>query len=1121
MSDISNINYNIFDQMQVPNLLLCNPNKTKLCSLPLAYNIKNTIRYNAISEIEFKYPKILNNIPSPETKPKKNYTAISLGFDGENNSTDFVDETGNIWTQTGSPVISTTQYRYGTAAGYFSDKTYRIETAPSANFDLLDHDWAFNLWVYFDVLPDDDYTDFFIQEDSDGGIYLGYSQLNETLMFYSASEDWETIFDFHAPQVLEINRWYHLSYERYGEEAFIFVDDVSQPLEFGPGGEITGKSMRHFNTNASIGVGGGIGSGYIDEFLFLNGIAFNAYIDNPPITENVQNTNLEYDHLEGKKLLFIDSNNFLHANDVNLKILLHMDGSDQSSTFIDETGRPWTKTGVPNIDTSKYVLGNASGKFRTSDHISTHYTTEIGNINFGARDWAAGFRVNFLTDPTGVDCFFMWQIKTALLNGGIFLLYRENNNLYCSFSEVIGMSVLKYWEFYSPWTPSASTWYSVLIERKGNTPYIFIDGISQPVTQNTPMLAIPAPNIIGAFNIGNREDASGGITYNLDEVFLWQGVSFYTENFVVPTVPYETSKGSYYILNNVVEQLDGATPIKQVNAVSLEAEFLSRRLTGFTGTYAFLDLLERTLRPLPTWSIGTVDASLLLLYRTFTSNNKTIYDFLVNDMEKAYGCVFEFDTVNKTVSAITNVIPPIETKTFLSFDNLISKIEFKKITEEICTALYCYGGDNLDIRNVNPLGGAVIYDFSYFKTSNWMNTGLISSLTDWENKLETQQPIYANLLATLEVYNSEMIILETEMTDLLGQLAAMEETKAAILAQIPPGDPDILPAGNPINVQIANLYLLIALKNEQLSSKQVLITTTTTSIRKIVHSLFFTSKISFDNFLDDIDTIGENLATTWNNWQETYNVDSGYPYFDPGYLVAQTQNITILMVQATEQLGIINDYLNAGFSSYPPPDGNLTTLAGYINNMTSILSSLLALLQSIIPNTVTTITVDNTINWLASYLEIIYYSENMTYDQYLELSTYIYENTYTNNNIVQTDIMTVTEIQAQSQSLYDQSLVVLAKISQPRYEFSGTFSNFIALKEFSSFTASLQMGKAIYVKKDDDGTPIEAILLEITINYDNPTDFDMTFGNSYRLDNSNFIYGDLLGNAAQIGMGVA
>ena len=49
--------FNYYEQAEIPTLTLCNPNKSSMYSLALASQIKNTVRYNAISELTFDYPQ--------------------------------------------------------------------------------------------------------------------------------------------------------------------------------------------------------------------------------------------------------------------------------------------------------------------------------------------------------------------------------------------------------------------------------------------------------------------------------------------------------------------------------------------------------------------------------------------------------------------------------------------------------------------------------------------------------------------------------------------------------------------------------------------------------------------------------------------------------------------------------------------------------------------------------------------------------------------------------------------------------------------------------------------------------------------------------------------------------
>jgi hypothetical protein len=228
------------------------------------------------------------------------------------------------------------------------------------------------------------------------------------------------------------------------------------------------------------------------------------------------------------------------------------------------------------------------------------------------------------------------------------------------------------------------------------------------------------------------------------------------------------------------------------------------------------------------------------------------------------------------------------------------------------------------------------------------------------------------------------------------------------------------------------------------------------------------------------------------------------------YLTAQSPTITNKIVDCQSKNITLYNYLAAGFSTYPPSSSILTTLKGYINTEITALNTLYGLFNSIIPSTSVTTLIDELITELTAYLQIIYYPSNMTDTQYLELSSYILENSYTNSNIIMTSSMTPAQVQIQAQGLYDCGEIILGRTCAPRYEFTGDVVNFIALEEFKPFTDELDLGKVITIIRDDD-TVINAVLLQMDITYDNPTNFSMTFGNSLRLDDPTFIYTDLLG----------
>lgn len=432
----------------------------------------------------------------------------------------------------------------------------------------------------------------------------------------------------------------------------------------------------------------------------------------------------------------------------------------------------------------------------------------------------------------------------------------------------------------------------------------------------------------------------------------------------------------YFIIDDVDEITDGLIPVKTVTASSLEMELTYKKLYSFKGVMKFYDVttpqtsfLYKVLSG-SGWSIGTIDASLYNINREFNVSDGTIYSVLMNEAETAYGCVFEFNTFTKTVSAknISNAIA--STDIYLSYDNLIQNSTFSKKSDEIVTALSVYGGGNLDIRAVNPLGGNYIYNFDYFKNTQWMSAGLVTAINNWKALIASRQVYYAGLLANLKAEN---VILTTKNALLVTKNTEMDvllvTKKTRIEGKLPLDD---------INSQIA--------------AKQVEI--------NIVKAAIVTQNL--------------NIAS-----------------------------IKLSIAQVNTQLSLTN-------------------------------------------------------------------TSNFTLPQQAELKTYIIENTYQNTNIVVYDNMTPEEIQDWTQILYDYGASVLTKMATPRYEFSLTISNFITLKEYSSFTNQLVLGCGVTVNIRDDYM-IENALLEISYSLDNPSDATFKFGNRLRLDGKDFIFSDLFG----------
>jgi hypothetical protein len=290
----------------------------------------------------------------------------------------------------------------------------------------------------------------------------------------------------------------------------------------------------------------------------------------------------------------------------------------------------------------------------------------------------------------------------------------------------------------------------------------------------------------------------------------------------------------WFMITGVEIDDDGIVKEKRITCNSLEVEMATKKITGLKGTFKFYDtipvsgspaLLNTLLDYLPGWSAGSIDAGIALLYRTFDVSDSTIYNFLMEDVENAYQCIFTFDTFNQLINVYSTTNATTATDIYMSFNNLIEKINIKEVTDEIVTALTVKGAGNLSINAVNPLGTDIIYNFDYYKTTQWMSQGLIDAIDAWELLIANNQTTYAGLLTDLITYNSTLITQQGILVNLQGEYSALENVKLAQAIQ----NIDL----TSINAQLAAKQLEIDSANTAILQTQILITDVTAQLTAI------------------------------------------------------------------------------------------------------------------------------------------------------------------------------------------------------------------------------------------------------------------------------------------------
>ena len=225
----------------------------------------------------------------------------------------------------------------------------------------------------------------------------------------------------------------------------------------------------------------------------------------------------------------------------------------------------------------------------------------------------------------------------------------------------------------------------------------------------------------------------------------------------------------FFAISEVKEVYDNGSHYKDVTARSCESEIENRTLTYIeNGTYPLVSDIEKgktgllniIVSALPFWKIGFVDDALTNIYRTFDEVDieANTLSFLLEDVQKAYECIFVFDIIHRSINAYSynnySELTDARTSIHLSRETIVNSVDIKELNDETFTALSVYGEDNMSISAVNPLGGSTIYNFRNYY--NMMSEPLRKRVSYWQSLIDDTEEVYYQ--STVEVEEWQQII---------------------------------------------------------------------------------------------------------------------------------------------------------------------------------------------------------------------------------------------------------------------------------------------------------------------------------------------------------------------------
>lgn len=231
----------------------------------------------------------------------------------------------------------------------------------------------------------------------------------------------------------------------------------------------------------------------------------------------------------------------MSVDDNYTKVLLHMDGSNQSPMFVDESGKTWSPygtviNGIPiyaHLDTSQKKFGSASGKFLGA---YTLYISTVDHSDFylASGDFCFDFWMRLATIPAAGSSFRIFGQQTDSNNYMRLALSRDAEDTTTSLTFLLKTSGVSLINTSRDVTVEINTWYHVAVSRGGNNLYMFLNG-----SLLTPSLSYSGTfaNQAAVFTIGQAGDSR---YYNgwLDEFRFSKGVARWTDSFTPPAVAY-------------------------------------------------------------------------------------------------------------------------------------------------------------------------------------------------------------------------------------------------------------------------------------------------------------------------------------------------------------------------------------------------------------------------------------------------------------------------------------------------------------------------------------------------------------------------------------------------------
>lgn len=444
-------------------------------------------------------------------------TLQPTGYDSYTKFLAHFDDLGHVITAAGNAKIVTSTSKFGNSCGSWSnaigDKVTISGSASSLRFlHTLESAFTIDFWYKINSFAATNmFCDSAKATNANSGISLFIDTARKINFFIAGNGSAPSILDYLSTSTVpNDSNWHHLAIVYNGTNFTAYVDGVSM----GTGSKLKASSVVSSTYDLQLGnCNGSSGNyffnGYMDEFRVSNSARWGTTFTPPTQAYTV---------------------------DGNTSLLLHMDGTNNSTVFTDSTTLYGTAfndsaTAKAITNTNSYITTWQS-KFGGAAYFngSTAYITtpNHADFSFGTGDFTVECWVYF-SSVSGSDAMFL-ENYTA---GTGWQLYRKGSTGKAAFW-ITALAVS------STTTINAGQWYHIAVARQGTALRMFVNGVFENVVSNSQNITTTQPLCMGRQNYNSLYYFNG----YLDEVRVSKGIGRYgSSNFTPATQAFAKTAG--------------------------------------------------------------------------------------------------------------------------------------------------------------------------------------------------------------------------------------------------------------------------------------------------------------------------------------------------------------------------------------------------------------------------------------------------------------------------------------------------------------------------------------------------------------------------------------------------